>query len=238
MNEKNNRDEFNYKTKRTLANRVGTQCSNPECCKTTSGPHSDSNKSVNIGVAAHINAAAPKGPRYDETMSSEERKSIENGIWLCQGCAKLIDDDEERYTAHTLRRWKAEAEKRALTEIETNAPGVSEETAKYLIELGMTRTALTSFFNILEQKNVPPEELDSTLREIAKRDNELKEQLRLFSSDDTEVTSLKHQAAKNWGQRPLFKWSLFVPQDMRNTCFSKVSRFDHIKEVVLNFLPT
>ena len=30
---------------------------------------------------------------YDESMTTEERKSFDNGIWLCQSCSKLIDTD-------------------------------------------------------------------------------------------------------------------------------------------------
>ena len=91
----NQRDEFSTTTKETLAKRVGYRCANPNCRKLTCGPCEDENKAINIGVAAHITAASPGGPRYDETLTSEERKSINNGIWLCQSCAKLIDDDEK-----------------------------------------------------------------------------------------------------------------------------------------------
>ena len=91
------RDDFDEKTKDLLAKRVGYRCSNPNCRQLTSGPQADSNKSLNIGVAAHITAAAKGGPRYDENISLEERASIENGIWLCQNCAKLIDNDPKRY---------------------------------------------------------------------------------------------------------------------------------------------
>jgi hypothetical protein len=35
---------------------------------------------------------------------------MKNGIWLCQNCAKLIDNDERRYTVAALRQWKAVAE--------------------------------------------------------------------------------------------------------------------------------
>ena len=40
---------------------------------------------------------AQGGPRYDASMTPEERKSFENGIWLCQSCSKLIDTDITRY---------------------------------------------------------------------------------------------------------------------------------------------
>jgi hypothetical protein len=111
------RDEFPAATKRVLANRVGTRCSNPDCQRTTSGPNSDLEKAVNIGVAAHITAAAPGAPRYDAGLSEEERKSTQNGIWLCQICAELIDNDPERYPSELLREWKRGAEERALASV-------------------------------------------------------------------------------------------------------------------------
>jgi hypothetical protein len=118
-NENPMRDEFFADLKDTLARRVGMRCSNPNCRKPTSRPRDDPNKAVNIGVAAHITAASLGGPRYDETISSEERKSIENGIWLCQNCAKLVDNDAERFTADILRRWKSLSEEAARLNVET-----------------------------------------------------------------------------------------------------------------------
>jgi len=64
-----------------------------------------------LGVAAHICAASPGGKRYDPNMTNKERSSIENGIWLCQTCAKLIDSDEQQFTSQILRKWKEEHEK-------------------------------------------------------------------------------------------------------------------------------
>ncbi|GHO98715.1 hypothetical protein KSF_087630 [Reticulibacter mediterranei] len=72
--------------------------------------HSDENKAVNIGFAAHITAAAPGGERYDPTLSAQERGSAHNGIWLCGTCAKLIDSDSQKYTIELLRAWKIIAE--------------------------------------------------------------------------------------------------------------------------------
>jgi tetratricopeptide (TPR) repeat protein len=47
----------------------------------------------------------------------------------------------------------------------------------------------------LEQKQVAPEDLDHTLREIARRYNDLRQQLQLFSSYDPAVNELRRQAA-------------------------------------------
>lgn len=111
------RDDFNAETKKLLANRVGNRCSNPNCRRATSGPQEEPTKSLNIGVAAHIRAASPGGPRYNENMSSEDRKSINNGIWLCQNCAKLVDNDAKRYSVDILIEWRKLSEKAALFDI-------------------------------------------------------------------------------------------------------------------------
>lgn len=106
------RDDFTLKTKEILAKRVAYLCSNPKCLRTTVGPSSNPAKVDNVGVAAHITAAAENGPRYDRSLTSEERRSITNGIWLCRICDKLVDGDDEQYTTLVLQSWKQMAEDR------------------------------------------------------------------------------------------------------------------------------
>lgn len=113
------RDDFPKAVVETLAKRVGNRCSNPTCRKRTSGPHTEDDKALNVGVAAHITAASLGGPRFDSSLTQDERKGIGNGVWLCQSCAKLVDNDEARYTKDTLIRWKQNAEREALREIES-----------------------------------------------------------------------------------------------------------------------
>lgn len=112
------RDEFTEHTKTVLSQRAGGLCSNPGCGRPTYGPSMARGKRSCIGVAAHITAAQPGGPRYDPTLSQEKRSSIENGIWLCQSCARLIDMDSDRYPIHVLRHWKKQAEGRAREALE------------------------------------------------------------------------------------------------------------------------
>src|SRR5436309_15714186 len=99
------RDEFSVDTKRVLASRVGWRCSNPSCRAFTTGPADDPARAACVGVAAHITGASAGGPRYDLALSSEARQSVDNGIWLCETCARLIDGDVDRYRAAGLRYW-------------------------------------------------------------------------------------------------------------------------------------
>lgn len=108
------RDDFSEATKRNAALRVNYHCSFKNCNRPTVGASLESkNKASSIGVAAHICAAAPGGPRFDANMSADERKDISNCIWMCQNHAHLIDTDETKYTVALLRQWKLEAENSA-----------------------------------------------------------------------------------------------------------------------------
>ncbi len=111
------RDDFPEEVKRALAGRVANRCSNPECRAVTSGPQVDAAKALNVGVAAHITAASSAGPRHDPSLTPEQRRQAYNGIWLCQTCAKLVDNDPLRYSVGLLQEWKAKAEEAALSEI-------------------------------------------------------------------------------------------------------------------------
>lgn len=108
------RDDFPQQIKRSLADRVAWKCCFPGCGEVTIGPGSkDDNHVVRLGVAAHITAASPGGPRYNSELTSEERSSIKNAIWLCTKHGELIDKDFTEYSADTLRQWKAQAEEKA-----------------------------------------------------------------------------------------------------------------------------
>jgi len=100
--------------------------------KPTSGPQEDPKKVLNIGVASHITAAAKGGPRYDARMSSQERKSEANGLWLCQNCGKLVDNDKQRFTADNPRQWRR----------------LSEEAARLAIEAPVRDTAPTPIADV------------------------------------------------------------------------------------------
>jgi len=105
-----NRDDFSKDTVIQIAKRAGWLCSFPTCHTPTVGATSDGEGEINIGTAAHISAAAPGGPRYDENMTQEERSSAKNGIWMCRDHGKAIDSRDPEFTVERLREWKKQAE--------------------------------------------------------------------------------------------------------------------------------
>lgn len=120
------RDDFSQDTKWVLAHRANLICSNPHCETTTGGPQDDPSKALSIGVAAHITAAAKGGARYDDSLTSEQRSSAENGIWLCQNCAKKVDNDPLAYPAKLLHAWKTMREIDAQNSFGQTAPRAIE----------------------------------------------------------------------------------------------------------------
>jgi len=123
------REDFTLRQREILARRAGGRCSNPQCGAPTFGPQMHPERALNVGVAAHITAAAPGGPRYEIAMSTVERTSLENAVWLCQNCAKLVDNDPLRFTVRLLRRWKAQADQAALEVIAQQAAHGDRRTA-------------------------------------------------------------------------------------------------------------
>lgn len=109
------RDDFLRRTKEELAKRVAYHCSNPECDRITVGPdRSDEAASQSVGIASHICAASEGGARFDPLQTTQQRSSIENGIWLCGDCARIIDaHGGANYSKDILHQWKKAAELRA-----------------------------------------------------------------------------------------------------------------------------
>lgn len=112
------RDDFPLPALKHLAAEVGYLCSNPTCCAPTIGPSKQRGIS-NVGVGAHITAAASGGPRFDKRLTRAQRISAENGIWMCHRCGRLVDNDAKSYTVGLLRQWKRDAIKRAHDDLQS-----------------------------------------------------------------------------------------------------------------------
>ncbi|MBK9714621.1 MAG: hypothetical protein IPO81_25410 [Kouleothrix sp.] len=110
--DKKKRDDFAPATIELLCKRASYICSNPDCRSLTLSPsQEDSEKVIYVGVAAHITAAASNGPRYDSSITSEQRGAIENAIFLCAFCANMIDKNGGiDFPAQLLKNWKIDHE--------------------------------------------------------------------------------------------------------------------------------
>jgi hypothetical protein len=132
------RDEFSGDVIRRLGESVNLHCSN--CDAPTKGAHSVEGKAISVGVACHIHAAAPGGPRYEASQTEDERRSFDNGIWLCANCARLIDSDVARFSADLLRSWKRGALRLAAERI--GRPPVAVSTPTQSEEHGAIRALM------------------------------------------------------------------------------------------------
>lgn len=128
----NNRHNFSKNTIDILGKRVRFICSNPNCQKPTIGPHSENNKATLVGIAAHITAASSGGPRFDSNLTEDQRRSIDNGIWLCANCSVVIDKDENIYSKTLLNEWKNTTETNTLNELQGLNLTQSKKSRPYL----------------------------------------------------------------------------------------------------------
>jgi hypothetical protein len=150
------RDEFSIGTKRSLALRVNHICSNPDCKAPTSGPHTDESKATILGVAAHITSAAPNGPRYNSSLTPDERTHPKNGIWLCVNCSTIIDKDPARYNVQQLLDWKTESEKGALNALQKGGKQTQKLTPFIEVDL-IWSSASRSWIDYSEENFKPGE---------------------------------------------------------------------------------
>lgn len=157
------RDNFNEPTKRLLAQRVAYRCSNPQCRTLTIGS-SSTGGTVRLGVASHICAASPGGPRYEATMTPAQRSHADNGIWMCQQCSKLIDSDT-RYTVDMLHTWRSKSEEATLREIQTRKIVIPAEAAAMLED--MDGKAIT-FTQPAADLNLPARIHAASIADVAK----------------------------------------------------------------------
>lgn len=105
-----NRDDFPQEVKDTLYELVGGKCSNPSCQYKTRKMSDMSEKRNIMGRAVYIASVSKENPRYDFRLNENQRNIIENGIWLCELCAKKVESGDGDYSVALLKHWKYQAE--------------------------------------------------------------------------------------------------------------------------------
>jgi hypothetical protein len=97
---------------RVVMQRSGNACAYPGCgvALIAESLHPD-DLDKPTGKIAHICAASPGGPRYDATMTTEQRGSAANLIYLCGDHHDAIDGQLNHHTVEFLRAAKADHER-------------------------------------------------------------------------------------------------------------------------------
>lgn len=100
--------DFRDNVKRELAHLSGYHCAFQPCGAFTGGPApSSTSYSTNLGQAAHIEGARSTSARHNPIMTNAQRRSVDNGIWLCLKHARMIDVTGSSFTTPMLKRWKS-----------------------------------------------------------------------------------------------------------------------------------
>lgn len=101
--------------------RSGNRCAYPGCgVDLAIDAKNPGDRPKATGKVAHIAAASPGGPRYDATMTTAERGSAENLIYLCGPHHDAVDSQLEHHTREFLleaKRVHEEAVERAVRNV-------------------------------------------------------------------------------------------------------------------------
>lgn len=97
------------KTRKILWARSGNRCAICKSELVIDATRQD-DESV-VGDECHLISSQEHGPRHDPSYPYEKLDSHENLILLCRVHHKMVDDQEETYTASILRQMKANHEK-------------------------------------------------------------------------------------------------------------------------------
>ena len=105
-----------------LFGKSGNECAFPGCThKLVAEDH------LLVAQVCHIEAANPRGARYNPSSSNEDRRSYNNLMILCHAHHRRIDSDPDTYTVERLNQMKAKHELRMQNrEFEADALVISQ----------------------------------------------------------------------------------------------------------------
>ncbi|MTE17025.1 hypothetical protein [Nocardia aurantiaca] len=93
------RDRVPLAQEKVVIARSGNKCAYPSCgLDLTIDPQHSGDQPKATGKVAHIAAASPGGPRYNASMTKDQRGSAENLIYLCGPHHDAIDSQLHHHT--------------------------------------------------------------------------------------------------------------------------------------------
>ncbi|WP_369160484.1 hypothetical protein [Candidatus Thiodiazotropha sp. LNASS1] len=117
------RASIRQKTVKRLFASSGGICAFPGCTTALV----DAISGALLGEMCHIHAASPGGPRFDPSLSEEERNKEENIIILCPTHHSLIDQEPEVYSAEQLKTLKKNHEENVAAILAAASAGISQD---------------------------------------------------------------------------------------------------------------
>ena len=110
------------RTEKVLFARSGNRCACPGCDQLLTHQEEPCAAVTVVGEVCHIHGRREGSPRWNPTLSEEERNAYPNLILLCPNHHKIVDGDPKTYTVDVLREWKSDHESRSVAaEIEALA---------------------------------------------------------------------------------------------------------------------
>ncbi len=111
----------------------GNRCAAPDCSNLLTARDG----LTNIENICHIEAASPNGPRYNPSMTDDERRDFDNLILLCNECHKIIDnkENESKYSVALLKEWKKTHENACMQELLIKKPRLLNQAVDAIAEI-------------------------------------------------------------------------------------------------------
>ena len=110
--------QYKRSTIRRLDTLSGNECTAPDCDKPLIAKDAQSI----ISKICHIEAASSDGPRYNPSMTDDERRHYNNLMLLCDECHTIIDnkENEDKYPVELLEEWKANHHSKITQKLQIN----------------------------------------------------------------------------------------------------------------------
>ncbi len=176
---KSGRKPPSKKTLRELYLLSGNQCANPKCATVLINANG-----TLVAEVCHIRAESPGGPRFDNKLTEDERRSPKNLILLCSTCHTLIDAEPENYSVRRLTKWKKNRENRFSAVGDTlqqrYVEDVTDEADRTDLESPRTLAAYVKFLNDQNSSHTIDDDTPRDVRAYAER-------IRHLSGEDREL---------------------------------------------------
>lgn len=116
--------DYKITTVKRLFALSGNECYAPNCSRNFIA---EDEKTI-VAKICHIEAASPNGPRYNPSMTDDERRAFENLLLLCDEHHEIIDNplNEIDYPKELLFEWKRDHENKLLNKKMTHSTLLSQ----------------------------------------------------------------------------------------------------------------